>query len=283
MTETEDAPAAPAPPPPKRGRTFLGRLGAALRRQDWAAVGVEVAVVVIGVVIGFQVTAWGQSRADRQREQGYLHQLAADLAETERIVADRDARMDSTTYVGLARLVNAYGMPDRSPRDSVLAWLGDIHYLPTPRPILGTAEAIVSSGDFGAIRDDSLRAAILRYLDLNRERMDDQARFWSLAHADLRALGQVSNLLPSTEVTFDLREADVLGAFDTDPDTTGRAASRDWRDPFPPDWDAVLDDPAFYRTLSSLSVYVRELQNTRRVFAESAAGLREQVEAQIDD
>ena len=83
-----DAPTPPTPPTsptPRRKRpwTILGRLSKAVREQNWFAVVLELAIVVLGVVIGFQVTGWGQDRADRAQERAYLHQLMADLRETE--------------------------------------------------------------------------------------------------------------------------------------------------------------------------------------------------------
>ena len=90
MTETNDAD--PEAELPARRRFLLARLAGAIRRQEWFTVLVEIAVVVLGVVIGFQVTAWGQSRSDRAKERTYLRQIAADLRETERRLDAADAR-----------------------------------------------------------------------------------------------------------------------------------------------------------------------------------------------
>jgi len=50
---------------PKHAATFLRRITKALRQQNWVAVGIELLIVVVGVVIGFQVTAWtGPDPAD---------------------------------------------------------------------------------------------------------------------------------------------------------------------------------------------------------------------------
>ena len=43
--------------PEPRHRFVLARLADGIRRQDWFTVLVEIAIVVLGVVIGFQVTA----------------------------------------------------------------------------------------------------------------------------------------------------------------------------------------------------------------------------------
>ena len=58
MAETDET--LTEPQSPARRRFAVARLAGAVRRQDWLTVVVEIAVVVIGVVIGFQVTAWGK-------------------------------------------------------------------------------------------------------------------------------------------------------------------------------------------------------------------------------
>ena len=54
---------------------ILARLTRAIREQNWFAVVLEFVIVVLGVVIGFQVTAWNAERAERAREAYYLVQL----------------------------------------------------------------------------------------------------------------------------------------------------------------------------------------------------------------
>lgn len=58
---------------------ILRRISIAIRRQDWFAVAVELAVVVTGILIAFQVDQWAQARHDRVLERDYLHRLRDDL------------------------------------------------------------------------------------------------------------------------------------------------------------------------------------------------------------
>ena len=260
---------------------ILSRLREALRRQDGFAVALELVIVVVGVVVGFQVTAWGERRAAADKERTYLRQLAADLAETERIVAERDASMDRRTHDAALNLVAALGAEARPPRDSLARWLSRLDYVASPRPVLGTVEALVASGDFGGVRDDSLRAAILRYQDRTREFMADQTaalvRTQSLLLNIRRRYGRFS----LAEAQSDLDEGAVR-TYLTGPDSTHRATA-DWRDPSPVDVYAIYDDPAYLDLLEELVFSFLELRNLRRVFAESAGSLREQVEATLSE
>jgi hypothetical protein len=47
--------------------------------QNWTAVAIDFLIVVIGVVIGIQVSNWNDQRLDRKLEQGYLLRLHEDV------------------------------------------------------------------------------------------------------------------------------------------------------------------------------------------------------------
>ncbi len=54
---------------------ILRRVAAAIRRQDWFAVLIEIAIVVIGVFIGLQVNNWNEARIERSQERAYLTRI----------------------------------------------------------------------------------------------------------------------------------------------------------------------------------------------------------------
>ena len=58
---------------------ILSRIATALRQQNWVAVALEFVIVIAGVVIGFQITAWNETRANRENEQIYLTRLYQDM------------------------------------------------------------------------------------------------------------------------------------------------------------------------------------------------------------
>jgi hypothetical protein len=55
------------------------RLAAQLQRQDWAAVAIDLLIVVIGVFLGIQASKWNDTRKDRQLAGEYLGPIAGDL------------------------------------------------------------------------------------------------------------------------------------------------------------------------------------------------------------
>ncbi|WP_162888211.1 hypothetical protein [Sphingomonas mesophila] len=58
------------------GRALLARGGAKVRGTDWWAVLVEIAIVVLGILIAFQLDAWADRRAERTAERLLWARLA---------------------------------------------------------------------------------------------------------------------------------------------------------------------------------------------------------------
>lgn len=58
---------------------ILRRITKHVKDQNWFAVAIDFAIVVIGVFIGLQVANWNEARSDRQLGQEYTQRLIADL------------------------------------------------------------------------------------------------------------------------------------------------------------------------------------------------------------
>lgn len=262
---------------PGRPGTILERLARGVREQNWFAVGLELVIVVVGVVIGFQVTAWGEDRADREREQVYLRQLSLDLAETGRRADSIENLMAPLTNAS-RRLAQAYFLPEPPPRDSVMAWASDALVYYEFSPVLGTAEALVATGDLGLIRDDALRTAITAYLEGAREGIRGSVVFVELlieTNKDFIRHAPVATILAERVGPAALDSLDRVG---------------DWMAlappgvPLPPlDTDALVRDREIHglmavsaaaKSTGGLAYYRAEIRN-------SAAALRERVEAYI--
>ena len=58
---------------------ILSRIIHHLKTQNWTAVAIEFVIVILGVVIGFQVTAWNEARDQRATEAIILTELRTSL------------------------------------------------------------------------------------------------------------------------------------------------------------------------------------------------------------
>ena len=261
---------------PKRPWTILGRLSKAVREQNWFAVILELVIVVLGVVIGFQVTAWGQARSDHAKEQTYLRQLVVDLAETERLAEDNRQKMVLLERAP-RRLAQAHFLPEPPPRDSVIAWASVAPAYWEISPVLGTAEALVSMGDIGLIRDDSLRSAIVTYLDKARENVRGWGAWMEFLQQRTNDFGERAPLALIFAEAFGPAALDSLDRADN------------WMALAPPgvalpafDTDAFVRDEQIHRLMVLIAGAKDNLAINRREIGQYAAELREQVEAELD-
>ena len=170
-----DAPPRPEPPPARR-RFVLARLATAVRRQDWFTVLVEIAVVVLGVVIGFQVNAWGQDRANAAEERALLVGLRTDM-ETNLTRIDR-FEVHNENAIEHARALIALTGPsppavDPATVDSLLVTALEFElYVPAD----GRLDALLASGRIGLVQSDSLQGALASWKSIVQAMRGDERR-----------------------------------------------------------------------------------------------------------
>lgn len=166
MTETEiDQPGVGRTTPRRRAGTILGRLTLALREQNWVAVLIEVGVVVLGVAIGFRVTAWGVERDARAEEQVLLVGLRPEFEDVLKGIDAQVAkhrRVESAVVSILDALAEAErnGQPFATIPDDTLLWA----LVPTTTQFSqGVLDGILVSGRLELIRDRDLRTALAEW------------------------------------------------------------------------------------------------------------------------
>lgn len=138
---------------------ILKRLKQAILEQNWFAVGLEVVIVVLGVVIGFQITAWANRQADLSTERSYLNQIRQDVEET-RNHATAVGGFLAESELAAGHLFDSFRSIEPLSDDSIQILISkSLAYYPV-YPVLGTIEALMSTGDLSLIRDDSLRMFI---------------------------------------------------------------------------------------------------------------------------
>lgn len=259
---------------PSRAITFLGRITQALREQNWAAVVIEIGIVVIGVVIGFQVTAWGQARSDVATEQTYLRQLHADLVSSEEGIAEIIQLHNRRAFCA-AGIAHAFWQDDRPPQDSLVTWIG----LPLShrryRPILGTAKAIVSTGDLRLVSDDSLRAELVQYIESAEEQLEDVRRYEETYYRPgVAALRQEID----PEALRVMRDSSRIRA-------GGLRGIPDIRDkvPFPVDINSILTNRQVYNAYQSLLIAHRNSTFRYLTMLEDTQVLRARVERALEE
>lgn len=145
-----------------RPHTFLSRLTRAVGEQNWFAVVLEVAILIVGVVVGFQVTEWGDERAAREEEQELLRGLQAEFGEVLSGLGEQVGRHErveravSTTLEALGKAEES-GASSASVSDTTLAWA----LVPATTQFgQGVLDGMLTTGRLSLIGDPALRAAL---------------------------------------------------------------------------------------------------------------------------
>ena len=183
-------------PRPKRAWTILGRLSQAVREQNWFAVVLEVLIVIVGVVVGFQITAWGNERDLRDREAVQLEALREDfLANREQL--DRVLSSQETAVTNQREMLQVlHGASPRPSSDSLLARLVfstvTFHRF---EPVLGAYEAMLSAGDLRLIRDPDLRSNLAHFAEMAATGWEDEEQMTMLRVHLITYLGEHGDIL----------------------------------------------------------------------------------------
>lgn len=235
MNETEEHLTDPeASASHRRPATFLGRLTRALREQSWVAVVIEVGIVVLGVVIGFQVTAWGNERVARAEEQALLQGLRSEFQEVQKEIdaqVTKHRRVESAVLTTLATLEQAEraGEPFGIVADSTLVWAV---VTTTTQFSQGILSGILGSGRLELIRDQELRTALAEWDGVLADVTEDEIASRELvmhhleptlrSRMDIRPFRRYAHHLGTLSPT----EAAASSEVPVDLETTGAFASR---------------------------------------------------------
>lgn len=75
MESTGDGTVEPAARP-----RILRRLMSSLRKQQWIAIAIDLAIVMLGVFLGLQAQQWAEDQKQSAQQQRYMERLDADFS-----------------------------------------------------------------------------------------------------------------------------------------------------------------------------------------------------------
>ena len=157
MADLEAAPTVPPAATPHR--TWLQRASGLIRGRDWLGIGIEVAVVTIGVLVAFQIDQWGQNRRQARDERQFLERMwretAAGIRENDWVIQVH-ARNRRVAFEGLSQAGNHAALTQlaASPAACFGASFPGLGYNDT------SYEELSASGRLNIVSDPDLRAAL---------------------------------------------------------------------------------------------------------------------------
>jgi len=271
MTNTADEQAAAA----------AGRLGAVAeqnpRHAAFASLGLksrlrwflaEFLVVVSGVLVALALSSWAQDRSDDKREHAYLRQLSADLRASESILAEASQMMDLRAAAS-ARVLHRFWTTNPRLDDEFRDDLALPRSTRRVRPVLGTTEALVATGDIKLIRSDALRVQLLVYLESMKASLEDIGRYDETYYRPA-----VQGLVAGPDLLQFLAPHTEDDRLRSRPNVVERV-------PFPATLREFLDNRAVYDGYLKLLVAHRNQSARYAEMLEETRALRERVDAAV--
>jgi hypothetical protein len=143
---------------------ILHRVIEHFRQQEWTAIAIDFAIVVVGVFVGIQVSNWNAARIDKIRAHAYLERIRADLD------ADLANYADRLDFWGKVSAYGARGLDyaetgeagDQNQWDLLLGYFqaSQVAEFITTRT---TYDELKSGGELGLISDLELRGGLSQY------------------------------------------------------------------------------------------------------------------------
>jgi hypothetical protein len=139
----------------------MRRIAQRLREHDWLAAGIELVIVVVGILIALQVSNWNQDRQDARRGREYLQRIDSDLESDIEKNAQRARFMAQVDRYGRQALADAEDgvLVDGSGWKTVLAYFQASQFYPYSHEDSAFIE-MRDAGDLGLIHDTELRGRL---------------------------------------------------------------------------------------------------------------------------
>lgn len=137
-------------------------------RAPFRSLVLELVIIIAGVLMALAIDEWWTSLEESDRADTYTHQLIADLRTTEEAFATAAPAGIAATKAAESLLV-IFEENGAADLEQVYELLNELEPFNNPAPVLGTIEALISTGDLRVIRDANLRIQITAYLSYVRD------------------------------------------------------------------------------------------------------------------
>jgi hypothetical protein len=159
---------------------LLRRVTKHIQDQNWLAVGLDFLMVMSGVVVGFQITAWNEARQDHQKEHLILERLHADFIAIEQRTSETSEILENRRESATALADMMIGQTQESEPERFRTLLGGSIGTQVPTGRSATYVELLASGEMRLVRSEALRNALVQF--------DDQVRRQDLAYDTLAAM-----------------------------------------------------------------------------------------------
>ncbi len=142
---------------------FFRKISKHLKDQNWAAIGIDFVIVVVGVYLGIQVDNWDEARADRDRARVFSERMQSDLETDIARAGIRNAFMGEVLDYGTEALAWAEAAERPAGGWPVLLAFFQASQVSPYRQVNATFEEMRSAGELSLIGDPELRGKVAEY------------------------------------------------------------------------------------------------------------------------
>ena len=135
--------------------------------QNWVAVALDFAIVVIGVFVGIQVSNWNAARLSEQRAEDFMHRIHEDISDDITGIESRLAFMEQIIVFGEDAIAYAEADGTDGGWPMVVAFYQASQIWPF-QPNATTYEELLGAGEIGLIRNDMIREELADYYNVSR-------------------------------------------------------------------------------------------------------------------
>ena len=142
---------------------LLRRITQHVKAQNWFAVGIDFAIVVIGVYIGIQVSNWNDEIRVRSLEASYLSRVADELTSNiEVFEAEATTARESSKFLSnFITLIENQPTSDDELVNHARNYLSGGVFFAKFRPSHATFDELKATGNLDIIKDSELREALI--------------------------------------------------------------------------------------------------------------------------
>ena len=142
----------------------------------------EIFLVMIGILLAIQVNTWNEARRHLEKERIILNDLHSDFKQNLERFREIKEKQFTTFNNGAIFFRNIDKLHIPTSRDSVYKYVTGMFGGYTYYPSNGVVKSLISTGDIGYIRNDTLKKYLVSWNDVYSEfahRVDIDIRFWS--------------------------------------------------------------------------------------------------------
>ena len=201
MVETDEQPPEPGPEPPakrpRRAATFLGRISQALREQNWTAVVIEVAVVVVGVLVGLQANNWNETRKTERDVRSLMQNIRGEFVSNRSSLETTRDQLDAIMGAS-QRVLSLVRQEEIGMRETELDSLIELTFFwPTWTPSSAASQELVNSGKLSVLDDDGVKPLLFEW-ERHMRQVDEGNRRMERSSQDLIDYVKVNGSLRNT-------------------------------------------------------------------------------------